>query len=225
MNLAEAKRRVDRAFESLFPAHGTLQLRTLVPETLTAGKLYEAFVLAKIAENLTVREGYQLRLINDNSLTLKTSHGGVNRRYPYIAVQLNGVTIAEIWTDIEFLALSYFLNGDGRSPGRGDFHELDIVVLDPGIQGKPRHDQVWLGVECKNTGYHKGLLKEILGIRRELSYVRDSVATRFSSWPRDTVPADPPSCLLVFSTDRTVEQFASPGEAFGIDFFFEELNP
>lgn len=225
MDLEEAKSRVDRAFESLFPTQGPLQLQTLVPDSLTAGKLYEAFVLAKIAEHLTLREGYQLRLVNDNSLTLKTSHGGVNRRYPHIAVQMNGTTVAEIWTDIEFLALSYFINGNGRTPNRGDFHELDIVVLEPGIQGKPRHDQIWIGVECKNTGYHKGLLKEILGIRRELSYLKDSRPTRFSSWPRNSVPADPPSCLLVFSTDRTVEQFASPGEAFGIDFFFEELNP
>jgi len=76
-------------------------------------------------------------------------------------------------------------------------------------------------VECKNTGYTKDLLKSILGIRRELSLLRDDQRTRFSKWPRRLVPADPPSCLLVYSTDSAVLDYASPGEVFGIDFVHE----
>lgn len=225
MTLDEAKSRVDKAFRALFSSQSPKQLRSIVPDSLTAGKLYEAFVLAKVAENLSRTEGYQLRLVNDHSLRLKTSHGGVNRRYPFIAIRDRGTTVAEVWTDIEFLSLSYSISGGTRVPNRGDFHELDIVVLEPGVDGKPRHDQVWLGVECKNTSYQKGLLKEILGIRRELSYLKDQMPTHFRNWPRSTVPAEPASCLLVYSTDPAVQEFASPGEAFGIDFHFEELNP
>jgi hypothetical protein len=109
------------------------------------------------------------------------------------------------------------------STQRGDFHELDIVVVDPGISGRPTHKNIWLGVECKNTGYTKDLLKSILGIRRELSLLAGNQRTHFSKWPRSSVPADPPSCLVVYSTDPAVLHYASPGEIFGIDFVHEML--
>ena len=85
------------------------------------------------------------------------------------------------------------------------------------------NDELWLGIECKNTGYQKGLLKEILGIRRELSLLSNSKLTRFRVWPRTTVPADPASCLLVYSTDANVSDYAAPGEVFGIDFIYDPM--
>jgi hypothetical protein len=77
-----------------------------------------------------------------------------------------------------------------------------------------------LGVECKNTGYSKDLLRSILGVRRELSYITDRPRpTAFAQWPHATVHANPPSCLLVYSTDPKVKSYASPGDVFEIDFF------
>lgn len=109
------------------------------------------------------------------------------------------------------------------TPQKGEYHELDIAVVDPDLTGRPRNDRVWLGAECKNTGYHKGLLKEVLGIRRELSLLTDPKQTRFRTWPRAVVPCDPASCLLVYATDSTVKEYSRPGEVFGIDFCHEEL--
>ena len=100
---------------------------------------------------------------------------------------------------------------------------MDLLIVEPGQQGRPPHDTVWLGVECKNTGYEKGLLKEILGIRRELSLLTDEKSTKFSSWSRSSVPADPPSCLLVYATDAGVLDYAAPGTVFGIDFVHESM--
>jgi hypothetical protein len=105
----------------------------------------------------------------------------------------------------------------------GDYHELDLAITDSGVSGRPSHSQIWLGVECKNTGYTKGLLKEILGIRRELSLLQNDRPTRFNSWPRTSVPAEPPSCLLVYSTDAAVNNYSSPGSVFGIDFYHEPI--
>src|SRR5207248_2691578 len=120
--------------------------------------------------------------------------------------------------DVEFVAMSYARRAQGASLSRGDYHELDIVVVPAGIGGRPAHDELWLGVECKNTGYTKDLLRSILGVRRELSLLSHPRATRFSTWPRTAVPADPASCLLVYSSDAAVSSFADPGEVFGIDF-------
>lgn len=81
--------------------------------------------------------------------------------------------IAELWTDVEFTSLSYDQRGASAPIQREDYQELDIVVTDAGVSGRPRHAEIWLGVECKNTGYTKGLLKEILGIRRKLSLLQN----------------------------------------------------
>jgi hypothetical protein len=91
------------------------------------------------------------------------------------------------------------------------------------IERSPSAHTIWLGVECKNTGYTKNLLKEILGIRRELSLLKSSRSTRFSNWPRSSVPAEPLSCLMVYSTDQAVSGYSGPGGVFGIDFVHEPV--
>ncbi len=194
----------------------------LVPQALSAGKLYEAHVLSRVVEHLAREERYSMTLIGGTKVQLKSSPGPINRSYPRIELRRSGKCFAELWTDVEFLSLSY-CRGGAPTLTKGDYHELDIVIAAAGVSGRPRCDAVWLGVECKNTGYEKGLLKEILGIRRELSFVTDPRATKFKSWPRAIVPAEPASCLLVYSTDANVANYAAPGKMFGIDFVHETM--
>ena len=194
----------------------------LLPASLTSGKLYEAYALGLIARELSTKEGLQLILVNGNYLPLKSSPGPINRLYPHIELVRGADVVAEVWTDIEFLAMSHSMR-PYLPPQKGEYHELDIAIVDPHVTGRPRHDSIWLGAECKNTGYHKGLLKEVLGVRRELSLLADLIPTRFSIWPRSEVPCNPPSCLLVYSTDEKVSEYSRPGEVFGIDFRHEEL--
>lgn len=197
----------------------------IVPN-LTKGKLYEAHVLSLIARDLSLKEGLQLELINSNYIALRSSHGPIDRQYPHIAVSRGGSVVAEIWTDIEFLTLSYSMSAQVTPVSRGYYHELDILVVNPGITGRPTHDDVWLGVESKNTGYGKGLLKEILGVRRELSLLHSpNLPTKFLTWPDTSVPARPPSCLLVYASDIKVLKYTDPGLAFGIKFYHELLKP
>jgi hypothetical protein len=225
MNMGQARARIETAFESLTTASDQASYTSLLPTSLTAGKLYEAYVLSRVAEKLVTVEGYDLRLINSSYLPLKSSPGPLNRSYPRIDLRSGGRVVAEMWTDVEFLCMSYCMDRSSRSISRGDYHELDILIVDPGVSGRPRHDQIWLGVECKNTGYQKSLLKEILGIRRELGLLRAPHSTKFSHWPRARVPSDPASCLVVFSSDQRVREFSAPGDTFGIDFIHEEIPP
>ena len=219
------RREVKRRITELFRRHMTAPPATsfdILPRALTSGKLYEAYVLALVSRELVNSEGYQLRLINSEFLPLQSTPLPIDRRRPRVELHTSGGCVAEMWTDIEFLSLSYSMRSGGP-PERGEYHELDIAVVQPGLNGRPPHDTIWLAVECKNTGYHKGLLKEILGIRRELSLLQDPQKTRFRKWPRGTVPAKPASCLVVYSTDAGVLQYARPGEVFGIDFRHEEI--
>jgi len=193
----------------------------LLPASLTSGKLYEAYVLSRVAEQLVTREGVTLTLVGGSNVKLRSSPGPIDPRFPHFDVRRRSSLVGEIWTDIEFLSLSYSMRGGG-SRTRGDYHELDILLVSPGTTGMPRPDQILLGIECKNRGYSKSLLKEILGIRRELSFVTDShISTPFRAWPATGVPANPPSCLLVYSSDTAVSNYNSPGQFFGIDFIYD----
>ncbi len=222
MNKAQVKARIEAAIRR-FAAASSPRAYSLVPQSLTSGKLYEAHVLSIVLEKLSTQEGFQITLLNGLYIALKSSPGPINRRYPYFELRRGERLVAELWTDVEFLSLSYAQRGVTAPIQRGDYHELDIVVTDCSVSGRPRHSQIWLGVECKNTGYTKGLLKEILGIRRELSLLQDPNRTRFTQWPRCIVPANPPSCLMVYSTDSAVTHYSSPGVVFGIDFQHEEI--
>ena len=221
MTKDEIKNKITDIFKTLFPAATSAEL-DLVPKSLTDGKLYEAFIVAVLSAKLVIEESLDLTLVNGNHVQLKSSPGPINRDYPYIQVSRAGSTVAELWTDIEYLTLSFAMSSR-MLPNKGDYHELDIVVVDPGPSGRPPHDKIWLGVECKNVEYRKGLLKEILGVRRELSLLQNERETRFNTWPRQTVPAEPAPCLLVYSSKTEVLEYSDPGNAFGIDFFHEPL--
>lgn len=216
------KKRIESAIRKYASARSS-RAYSLVPSSLTSGKLYEAHVLSVVLEHLHMDEKFRIVLVNTNFIPLKSSPGPINSRYPHFDLFHGHYKVAELWTDVEFLTLSYAQRSSSSTPTAGEYHELDIVIVDPEISGRPQHDNVWLGVECKNTGYNKGLLKEILGIRRELSLLQDPRNTKFSKWPRSSVPANPPSCLLVYSTDPSVSAYSSPGAAFGIDFYHEPI--
>jgi hypothetical protein len=228
MTKDEIARRITNLFRKYINAKDS-RTYNIIPPAKTAGKLYEAYILARITQQLYKIENNRLLLINSNYISLKSNPGAIDRTKPRINVYRDKQLIGEIWTDIEFLALSYFRNNSATKPPPpqyGDYHELDIVMVPPNTSGRPSYEFIWLGVECKNTGYNKGLLKEILGVRRELSLLRDyPVKTQFLKWPRPDIPAYPPSCLLVYSTDSKVNNYASPGTIFGIDFIHEPMTP
>jgi hypothetical protein len=218
-------RQIENQIKTILTTHlagPSAGLGRLVPPAISQGKLYEAYVVAKIVENLTVENGYQLLLVGGQKFYLKSAGGPINPAYPRIQLNQNGACVAELWTDVEFLSLSYCIRNFGQVT-KGDYHELYVLVVEVGTTGRPRPEDVWLGVECKNTGYEKTLLKQILGIRRELSLLQTPAPTRFPKWPRKMVPASPPSCLVVYSTDSSVTEYAAPGAIFGIDFFYEPM--
>lgn len=161
------------------------------------GKLYEAEVLSIVIENLVTVEGMQVVLMGRARLELKVSGGPIDRTYPYFLVYRNGAPFGEIFTDTYFSTLSSNL----RIPGPqlyGDYHELDITLVEPGVAGRPEPHQIMLAIECKNTPLQKSIIRELLGFRRELSTLQPPVPTPFVSWPANMVPANPPSIHMLF---------------------------
>ena len=224
MTIEEAKKRIQRAIRKYARAVSGKDYE-LVPLTLKNGKVYEAHVLSKVLESLSDDEGMTIKLIKGEEIWLRGKGGPINRDFPYFELWRGGQRIAELWNDIYFVSLSHTLRGRLTNPEPGEYHELDIVVTDPGLSSMPYHDQIWLGIECKYTDYEKNLLREILGVRRELSLLTDNEDTRLRHWPRRQVKAKPASCLMVYSNSPSVEGYDKyPGPEFGIDFRYEPVT-
>ena len=218
--MTEPKEQIIKKITNIFERYTRSKTKAsvLLSPTIAAGKLYESFIVSVVAEKLVNDEKCEIILNNDNFLRLKSSPGPINRSFPRFDVFKNDFKIAEIWTDVEFISLSYIDNYHTRSPLKCEYHEMDILMVDTDIEGRPLINQIWIAIECKNTSFNKKMLRELLGVRRELSLLSLDQRTRFDNWPRRIVNANPPSCLLVYSSDESVLNYASPGELFSIDF-------
>ena len=209
--------RIELALDS-YLVGGTAGMGSLVNDDVTYGKLYEAFVLSLVVTNLAAIEGLDLRLSTGTKVVLKSAPGPINYSYPHIQISRNGVHVANIWTDVEFMAYSCAQsNTVATEPGH--YHELDIVIADATASRRPRPEEMWLGIECKYRSYSKSFLREILGVRRELGLLHNPpLRSHFQEWPRKYVPAKPPVCLIAYSSDSAIGSYSFPGELFGVDF-------
>jgi len=104
------KMRIEKAVKKYAKARSSKEYR-LVPSSLTSGKLYEAHVLSIILEHLRNEENFSIFLVNTNLIPLKSSPGPINPQYPHFDLFRGSRKVAELWTDIEFLTLSYSSRG------------------------------------------------------------------------------------------------------------------
>ena len=185
------------------------------------GKLYEAHVLATICKNLVIKEGLKVKLVNGTNLILKQKGGPINRNYPYFEVYDKNGMFGELFTDIEFLTLSYDLKYQHipkLKPQYADYHELDIALLKPNCNGRPLHSEIYIAAECKNVSFNKkSTIREILGYRRELSfYTKLPINTHFSSWPINYINANPSSVHIFYSSNNNIIHYRQNCKQFGI---------
>lgn len=222
LSLADAKLRIDAIFESYRAASS--QSHSILSASIKEGKLYEAWVLSIILERLRTREFFSVALVNSDRVFLKSSPGPINPSYPHFVLRRGGVEL-DVWTDVEFLTLSYGMRypRTGSTPRTADYHELDIAIVPTGVMGRPFYSEIRMGVECKNSGFSKQMARAAFGVRRELSLLVAPNSTGFDSWPRSEVPARPPSVFSVYSTDPNIRKYDESGQIFGIDFIHEPM--
>lgn len=221
LSLADAVAKVNEIFATYGSSTGGTDL---VGEEWKAGKVYEAWILSVVLERLEQIEGFEVALVGGSKVHLKSSPGPINTNYPHFVLSRTGSESLAVWTDVEFSTLSFHLKGLSGSPGKAHRHELDVVVVPVGTIGYPNPTEIMLGVECKNTGFQKHMARAILGVRRELSMLRNEEhPTPFVTWPRSGVPAVPPSVVMVFSTDPAVDEYNAAGVVFGVDFCHEPM--
>jgi hypothetical protein len=184
------------------------------------GKVYELYCLVETLDWLKSQYTVTIRF-KGSTVDFKASPGNIDRSKSYFEVTASGQTL-ELHTDIETLTLgSSLLGGSGDNSG---YHEIDLVLIDPSVPDgqKPRHDQLFLGVECKaHANFGKGIVKQVLGVRRELSLLNDAYCeldVLFGSSAIRRMKARPASLYwLAFTDPKGLNYSQSPG-AFAIDF-------
>jgi hypothetical protein len=202
---------------------------------LTDGKLYELFVLSDLLTDLSNR-GFTLTFVGStpppgaaaashSTLKFKASPGQIKTSDSHFEVRSPGSSTADyrIFVNIEFDTLGH------RQQAATDYsrrHELDIIVTTASM-GYPAHDEIALGVECKAVAnFYKGLIKEALGVRRELSLLQTPSASTLSSAggrPLIYVAADPPSEFRLAFIDPKGSNYAQSPSVFGIEL--KHLQP
>jgi len=202
-------------------------INSLLPTSVKSlqGKLYEAYILALICENLVTRENCTIKLVQGANPILKQKGSPINRNYPYFEVSKNGYLFGELFTDTYFTTLSYSLKATLNNPVRGDYHELDIAMIMPGKNSYPKHDEIMLAVECKNTSVKKHIIREVLGFRRELSFFKGlNYPTHFQNWPANSIASSPGSVHMLYCSDRAVNNYQSNCLRFGILTEYFKMN-
>lgn len=223
MTRSEAVRRL-REILGRYSSARPADVGNSVPASLGAGKPYELYCLATLLEHMVVHEGLQYQFVHSGGLQFRLKGGPRSPDYAHIhAFDRNGDYFGTLWTDVTFAGLSAHEHvcAYSLSPGFGRVHELDICLVRTRQDfSHICHHEILVGVECKDRDFTNALLKEALGVRREMTLLRhgQAQATGLAQPDRAYVPADPPSWLYVFSSTTTIERYNAPGSFYGIHF-------
>ena len=187
---------------------------------LDRGKLYELYVLSELVCHLKqrgCRMGFQ-----GSSIVFKAAPGKIKASDPHFVVTAPDRSKSRIFVDIEFetMGTSRALLQGTAGLDLSSRHELDLVVVDT-RSPYPSFREVLLGVECKSqASFGKDVVKEVLGIRRELSRLVQPRRSRLSDAGASgiTVPADPASEFWLAYDDPKGDDYRLSPAAFGIAF-------
>lgn len=184
---------------------------------LKSGKLYELYCLSKVIEDLSRTYGFRV-LFRGASIRFKLSPGKIHSGDPHFELSYGGNDYC-LYTDVEFATLGA---GQGGAGDLSDHHELDLILVEVGVAGQPTYDDIVLGVECKShANFNKAIVKEVLGIRREMClYNRRCGNSKLSAAAGRvrTINADPGSEYWLAFVDRNGMNYASSPSVFSIDF-------
>lgn len=214
-NKAKAKSEIRKYFKK----HGVSAKSTTT--SATDGKIYELYCLVEVLRWLKSR--YRAHIgFQGATVDFKASPGFDDRNRSYFVVSANGNSL-ELHTDIEVNTLG------SKRPGtiidNSSHHEIDLVLIPPTVLDgtSPAHDELVLGVECKaHANLGKGVVRQVLGIRRELSYLTDDqdalIDLVFGCNPCQQLPAHPASHYWLAFIDHSALKYAGSPGAFGIEF-------
>lgn len=216
MNVSQAKKTI----ELIFSAYRTLTSadRNQI-DILTEGKLYELWVLSRLIEEIN-SWGYKITF-KGSVLKFKGAPGHLKTSDPHFIVNGPGLPPDEcrVFVDVEFTTLSATKQSGGPLD-RSAHYEADIIVT-TSTRPRPRPEEIMIVIECKaHANLAKGVIREMLGTRRELSLLCDlhpcplpNIANHYA---QSFVRAYPPIDLRLVTTDPNALLYRDGPEFFGI---------
>lgn len=181
------------------------------------GKIYELYCLGLLMEELS-NDGFTITYNGPNPAVFKAGPGLIYTSDPHFDLSYNSSVFAQIYLNIEFKTLgsAHTLTND-----RSCQHEIDVIIVEDGVTGRPEHDQVLMGLECKSTAnFGKGILKETLGVRREMTLLApgmDSHLTQICSSRGVYINCNPASEYRLCFVDPSGGHYSASAVHFGID--------
>lgn len=187
-------------------------------KNLTRGKLYELFVLGRVLAELKDR-GFNFSFVG-KVLELKQGPGQIQPHDGYFEGQHPASRHKfRICTDVEVRTLGSL---NSTSPDDSAYHEIDIVAVDETASGHPTPDELLLGVECKSTAkFTKSIVKETLGIKREISLLAPEHPSRLAQLARvltPMVPSQPPAEYWLVYCDPKGNNYQQSPRTFGVEY-------
>jgi hypothetical protein len=170
------------------------------------GKIFELRALSWILDRL-VKSGMTIRFVNGPVL-LFSAPRKFDPALPHFEVYSSSSAkpVAEVWTNMEVTGIGFRWVGGyaNRRPLAPDYHELDIAVTLPIADSQEYIDyrSVLIAIECKDRELKKHMLRETLGLRRELSMCRSPEDDDFQIALAGLSPVDqqsPPSRIFLCS--------------------------
>lgn len=182
---------------------------------LTAGKVYELHVLGWLLQ-LLIGRGWSISF-HGQSIVMKGSPGAIRQADAHFRIVHPKAGAAVIRTDIEVMTLSHHIDPVQDASG---YHEIDIVIVRPGTKGRPAHNELLLGIECKGVAnFRKSIVREVLGRRRELSYATDNVTWGCILDNSSSILARPASEYWLAYIDPKGDSYAQGPARFGVEFY------
>ena len=228
-------KRYQSTIKNLFQGIGTVFLGPMIlPDD--ENKVYEVFCVYKLLEWMKERYNSTIYYHGGKNMVIQHNGGKIDKtKYAYFEItDGHGAIKLEVHMNVYFKTLGSHLisNNEMRLEKIKDvdrdfpstYHELDIIVIENGENDTaPRHDEIILGIECKHHSIvHKRVIREILGVRRELSFFCSSGTPSkldciLNHEDPDMIRAYPSSILwLAHRNDRILYYESSP-EIFGIE--------
>lgn len=218
---------VELEIKKLFALYGASQSN--IPSGVSGhvkGKVYELFVLVRVIDYLR-SHGFNISFSHPHqNVKFKSSPGLLHQSDPHFIARHSVTQRAfDIFLDVEFITLGTEMLG-AESSDNSFCHEIDIGVYEHGLDHqRPTHEDVALAVECKALAkLEKHVVRGILGLRRELSFLAESspstVAVAAGNGAPE-VPAWPPSEVWLCCTDPRINNYKVSTGAFGIQCLYE----
>ncbi|WP_139111107.1 hypothetical protein [Stappia indica] len=178
---------------------------------LKGGKLYEIFVLSELIDKLK-KIGFSISF-RGSLIKFKAKGGFVKQSDPHFDIKSQDGRMYQVFVDVYTRTMG---EKNGAKPDNSCYHEIDIAVFAQGIDNSsPHHDQVFLAIECKDVAnFTKNIVREVLGLRRELSYLTKSQSSPIFE---TNVPADPPSEVWLVCSDSRCLNYQNSPRKYGVE--------